>query len=195
MNKLEKALIGVFLSSITLNILNVVGVWVITLSSVLIGNFYFFFGLLIMNGIKPLRVLHSDSYSGISGLRKIGSILFGVNISFLIIGIMSKLMLYTVIDNMFLNLGLFGCLIALLVGIVRNNKHPNKFYKSLFIRIGFFGLLALSFRLIPDDLMLSNRYPDNPEYVKAVNELNQNPTDTNIRKVVMEEWDKMNYPN
>lgn len=161
-----------------------------TLSLVSISSIYMAFSLLLFNQLSIKELLQSGTLDKIGRLRIIGSILLGLSLSVLTLGILFKIQLYPGASAM-LKLGLIGVSVALLIGAIKYIKSRDIFYKSIFKRIIIFGGIGLFFYLLPKANWLTIRFPDNPDYVQAVINYDQNPRDSTSIKRLQIEREKM----
>ncbi len=179
MKKLEIALTAIAFIGIMLVLFRIPGgAFLLILSFGVISMFYCYLGFAIYNGIGFRRMFKKESYSEISTGRIVGAILLGVATSITTVGILFRMMSWpgTVV---FLNLGVFGLLIALIVALVKLLTTKSDYYKSVIIRIAPWFLLGLICIFYYRELKRF-KYRNFPAYVKVYEKYKEHPNDKRL---------------
>jgi hypothetical protein len=184
MKKTEIILSLIIIIGIIMRILIVPGrglVLVIGFSSLAI--MYQFLGFAFFNDIPLTNIFKKASYQGISVLRIIGTVALGLSLSVGLLGILFKFQFYPGAGFMLLEGSIFISL-CFIVALIRYNRNKSKSYKIIFTRIAIVGGFALVLSLIPKMLFFETLQRNHPEYVHAVKNLNNDPTNKEFQNEV-----------
>ncbi|MCC5916806.1 MAG: hypothetical protein JJU02_05700 [Cryomorphaceae bacterium] len=110
--------------------------------------FYFYLSFAFFNNIQLKDIPTKGAFSSISKWRIIGSILIGITISFLCIGILFKRLHWPGAD-INLAIGLIGAIISLIVSFIKYQKSQSPFYKNILIRLAIFGFIGAALLALP----------------------------------------------
>tara|TARA_Y100000768_G_C23813262_1_gene602841 strand:+ start:162 stop:800 length:639 start_codon:yes stop_codon:yes gene_type:complete len=160
------------------------------LSMLFLACLYFYLSFFFLNNLRLKDLIQKDAFKGLSSMRIVGTILMGIALSIIVIGIIFKLqgwpgaMAYFVI-------GLSGVLIALVVGGVRYVQTKNSYYLPIFKRIALWGVLGGVFLFIPHTYWIELKYSDYPAYVEAYKAAYQDHGNEELQDKVDEEWNKI----
>ena len=191
MKKTELILIAISIVVLLMRFFHLPGsaiLTVISLSSVSV--FYLYLGFMLFNGIRFRKVFKKESYKGISTKRIFGGIGTGIALSFSAIGILFKFQSWPGASFQ-LGIGLFGLTIVTLISLTKVKKNSDNFYSNILKRVAFFGALSIFLLFIPSSTWLNWKYPNNPEYVKAILNAQANPNNEELWKKVEKEREKM----
>lgn len=111
---------------------------------------------------------------------------FGV----VVIGILFKLFSWPGASLMLL-FGIIGVSIVAVITLKGKSKNEEPSKVTMFRRIILFGGLCLFLFALPTKTWLNFKYPDNPEYVQAILDMQNDPTNMALRAKVDEERKKL----
>ncbi len=192
MKKAEIILIGVFIIGLILYTFKLSGgSFLLIMSLGSLSVIYFLFGAILFKNTNVTGTLDKLSKNGLNkGNVKIALKKFGIGYAFsvAVIGILFKLLSWLGADIM-LMIGTIGiCIVAvILVSKQRKDKRSSNIVKRAIL----FGGLCLFLLLLPTKTWLNFRYPDNPDYVQAVLEYQEDPTNKELKDKVEEERHKL----
>jgi len=191
MKKTELILLGIAILALILKMLHISGSGVLTVLSVSsISVFYMYIGFALFNNVSFRNIFKKDSYKGISSKRIIGGIGTGLALGYTIIGILFKFQSWPNASNQ-LGMGLLGLGIVMLISLIKIKKSTDNYYSNILKRVVIIGALGVFLFAIPTKTLLNWKYPNNPEYVNAILEAQENPGNQDLRKKVKEEREKM----
>lgn len=195
---MEKAEIILGVISITTFLLNLLLIPESSLLSVLslsaLSVFYMVLSFIIFNEIRIIETLKNESFKGVSTMRLVGAILTGFALSMTIFGLLFKIQFWPE-PNVKLGTGLFGLLIALIVGYIKYLKTKSAYYIKIFKRIAIYGGLGLILMLLPTETLLEIKHRNHPEYVEAVKKAMDEPENQELWEKVKEKRKKINEAN
>ncbi len=166
---------------------------IITIFSLLgLSCLYFYFGFALFNKIPFRRIFKKESYQSISIWRIIGAIVTGFSISIVIVGVLFKIFRWP-FANQLLIIGSFFLIITFIVSLIKHIKHKNAsaFYKSVVLRVVFFGVGGILFLCLPDYTFLALKYKNHPDYIEAVKQLDKDPENIELIKEEQRAYEKM----
>lgn len=192
MKKTELALIALSLLVLILNLFHIPGSEAsLALVLTLISFLYFYFGFALFNNIRLREIFKKASYKKVKSNRISGGIVVGIALSFSALGILFKfLSLPGALPQLSIGLLLLG--IVSLVYIVKNIKSKEAYYSKILKRTLLFGTIAFVLIMIPSKTWLNWKYPDHPEYVKAILKAEADAGNEELWEKVEEERKKMN---
>ncbi|EJF10152.1 hypothetical protein [Pontibacter sp. BAB1700] len=192
MKKTEIVLGAIAVVALILNLLFVPGSSILTVISLsAISVLYMYLSFALFNGVRLRYIFKKNSYKGISTMRIIGAVLTGLALSITLIGLLFKFQDWPG-ATINLGVGLFGLVIALIVGAVKYSKSKSDYYTKIFKRIAVYGGLGLIMLLLPKEAWLEFRYRNHPEYVKAVKKAMAESDNQELWDKAEEERQKMN---
>jgi len=187
----EKILGIIIVLSIVLKFFHIPGSsFFLVLSTSTLMMLYFYVGFAMFNGILLKEIFKKKTYDGISTLRIIGAFFSGIGLSTILTGILFRLQHWPG-GNFQLMIGLIFSGIIMILLILKYIKGKELFYKEILIRfviIGFFGLILF---YTTDYSIDKIRYRNYPDYVKALDDLQQNPQSEELRKKADYEYNKI----
>lgn len=160
------------------------------LSLMILSIIYCYFSFAFFNNILLKKVLKKESYVGISALRIIGAIIVGVSISTTLVGILFKMMSWPGADVQLL-VGAFSLTPILIIVLFKVARTKYNYYYAILKRLIPTLVAAYFLLMIPVDTWLNWKYPNNPEYVEAVLNLNKDPNNPELQQKHQDEWNKM----
>jgi hypothetical protein len=160
------------------------------LSLFVLACFYFGLGFALFLDVPLNGLLKRESYQGITPQRIILSGLAGLSIAIVIIGVLFQL-LYWPGGAENLQLGLFGLLVALIVGWILYQKDKSPFYVNIFTRIAIFGVLALVFYFRAPMSWQEMKYKNHQEYLRAFKATMEDPEDPDLWETYIKEQEKL----
>jgi hypothetical protein len=96
-----------------------------------------------------------------------------------------------------LMIGLFGMAIVTITAVIKNRGTTDNFYTNILKRIAIYVPMVIFLLALPTKTWMNWKYPDNPEYVQAVLDAQENPESLelwdkaeNEREKMLEERDK-----
>lgn len=79
-----------------------------------------------------------------------------------------------------------------MIELIKNEiRTPNNNFNPVLVRIIPVLLVVFGLSILPRDTWLNWKYPNNPEYVKAVLNLDKAPNNLELQQKQEEEWNKM----
>ena len=144
-----------------------------------LASLYFYLGFAIFNNIRFRNIFKKVSYSALNTNRIGGAVCTGIALSTAAIGILFKLQSYPGAEIM-LYIGLIGIIPIGVISAIKLQKAKDAYYLNILKRIAVLGLGILTLLLIPDEIWLNWKYPNHPEYVKAVLNLTEDPNNPDL---------------
>ena len=191
MKKTELILILLALIALIMKLMYLPGSLIlIVLSLSSLSLFYFYLGFAFFNGIGFRKILKRESYKGISTQRIIIGIGTGFVLNIAAIGVLFKIQSYSG-ASMILLISLFGLGILMIFSVIKMRENTDNYYANIFKRVASFGAICVFFIAMPSKTWLDLNYPNNPEYVQAILEVEANPNDQELQDKVKEENEKM----
>lgn len=192
MKRIEIWLLAITISAFILKVFSVAGadaLMGISLSATAMA--YYPFGLFIINSIPLKKVFKRESYRGISFLRGFGSVVTGISLSIVIVGIMFKLLLSPGASVM-LSVGLISSALVLSIALYKYlGNFRAMFYRQMLVRMGVFMVFGSILFFTPGTSLVRFFYKDYPDYIKAYEAVESNPDDIELQKKLDEEFQKM----
>jgi len=191
MKKTEIIVAGIAILAIIMKFTHLPGAGILLVLSLgVLSMLYMYLGFAFFNNIKFKEIFKKKSYVDTNKKRLIGAIGTGFTLSMAVVGILFKIQLYPGAETQ-LMVGIGGLIIVSIISIIKMLKKSEKFYKSILIRVVIFGAICVFFISLPTKTWLSWRYLDNPEYVQAVLDAQENPDNPELWKKVDDEREKM----
>lgn len=119
----------------------------LAISIILLSLIYYPFGFAFFNNIRLRNIFKKESYKEVTALHIIGAIAIGLALSHICVGILFKILDYS-LANTFLIAGLISTFIILLIGLVRYLKSKSHYYVFMFIRIAIISVSGIVFLII-----------------------------------------------
>ena len=191
MKKAEPLILTSFFFGIIMIAFHIVGYDIVfILSTIILALIYFYLGIAIFNNIRFRRIFKKESYKNLNLPLIINAILVGLALSITLVGILFKYQMWAN-PNFIITMGLVGLIIISIISLLVYKGDFRKYLKKIFLRtilIGAIGILMLS---VETKTILDWRYPNNPEYVKALLESQKDPSNEDLWEKVQEERMKM----
>jgi hypothetical protein len=168
--------------------------YLIVLTAGITANIYFLLSFALFNNIRIDKILKGGFLQGLNQLRLIGSIFTGFILSIICVGIIFKFQSYPQ-PNFILGLGIFGLIISLIISIIKFRKTNSSFYKNVFIRILFYGIIGFILLIFPREKMLEIKYRKFPSYIEAAKKSMADPQNEDLWKKAEEERQKIYEQN
>ncbi len=168
MKRAEKILGLIFLLSFILKLIGLP--WsglLILLSLTFLSGLYFCLGFALFNDISFKKIFKKESYLLISKIRIIGSVLLGIVLSIMTLGILFRVYFFYSGYNIILLVTLIQLFVILILCVAKFIKRKSDFYKRLIIRILIIGSFAIVMLSIRDLTLVNIQHRNHPEYVKA----------------------------
>lgn len=182
MKRTELLLSGVSASFFLLYLLGGVGMSLFMMLSLsLLGALYAYLGFAHLNGIRMAKVFKKESYSPVRFTDILIGILGGIGMAAIINSILFVIMLWPGREVLFISGSVFLG-IALVMAFIFSGTHQ-LLKERLIKRIIIYMLLGGIFYVIPAGFWFSIRYRNNPEYVEAMIEHYNNPSEENAEKL------------
>jgi len=182
MKRIEYILIGIFLSGFIMNLFFLTGGGILlVLSASILAVLYYPGGLFLFNNLSFKGVFKKETYSGLSVLRVIGSVVAGIALSMICIGILFRLQSWPASG---INL-LAGLSVLLIVGIIAAYKFMAKeatVYKGILTRAIVYGILGLGLFLTSSEDIERFRYRNHPDYLDLYEKHLQDPDNRELWK-------------
>lgn len=190
MEKIEIKLWGLFIIAFILFLFRIKGgSFLLIILSGSLSIIYSHFGFIVFNSIKMKDIFLKETYKSISKRKIIGSVLTGISLSILVIGILFKLFHWPG-SHLNIMVGLIGSVIALIVSIIKNLKTKNLIYKKVIKRISFIGGFACLLLMLNQDAIDKFKYRDYPDYLKALENYRKDPTNELLQEELYKEEQK-----
>lgn len=136
MKKLERTLIALSVVSIIFELSSITGgAFLSMISLMLLCFFYYIFSFALFNNIGFREMFKKSSYQGISTLRIVGSVLTGLVLPAILIGILYNVLGWFGGNNLIIA-GIVPCVIVLAVAAVKFTKNKDVFYQNVILRVG-----------------------------------------------------------
>ena len=145
----------------------------------------YYMGFLLFNEIEFKSIFKKESYEHISKKRLFGSIIVGILLSIIHVGILFKLQ-FNPGAKVMLQDGLTGLAIATIVALIYYYKNKSTFYKRVLKRIAIIGIFGLVLNFTPSTSLVDLYYSDSPEYAEILKKVLKNPKDKELRNQLME---------
>ena len=183
MKKLEIALCIASFVSIKWDLLFLLpgGSLLVILFLTLSSMFYFWFGFAVFNDIRFRKIFKKESYLGIGSNKILEAIVTGWVMSFIILGILFKIMSWTG-ATFVLASGIIGSIIILIIGFLKYQKSKSLFYQRIFKRVIIISAIASALFIIPTEVMMRIKHRDNPAYAEALIKAEKEPDNMEAQK-------------
>ena len=185
----EKILVSLFILSIILGVFHLPGSgFLFIISAGCLTILYLIFSFIVFND-RGFRELLANEKRNKPSNKKLGlAVGVGVVLWLAILGIIVKYFSFPG-STFFMGIGFLACMIMAIV--VKKEKDQDSLLKRMFNRLVFFGGLCLFLLVLPTEIWLNWKYPENPEYVQAVLEARENPDNQALWDKVDEERKKL----
>jgi hypothetical protein len=184
MKKLEIIFICLAALGLTFKVLHFPGSGVLTVLSLsLISSLYFYVGFALFNNIGFRKLFKKESYQNISSNRVVGGVATGMALSIAALGIQFKLQSWPGARVMLI-FGFSSSVVITLVSLLKKSKSTDNYYPNILKRVVAFGAISIILFSIPKPTWLAWKYPNNPEYIKAVLDADKDPSNQEL-------WDKV----
>lgn len=168
-------------------------------SLLLLSIIYYCLGFAIFNNINLKVVFKKASYSGLSQLRIVGSVLAGMSFSTLIIGMVFKMLNWPG-SRIAMLLGLSAMLVLLVISAIKFISKKENFYKNMIVRTSVFIVFTMPLIIFSQYKIEKFQYRNYPDYLEVYENYLDDPSNENLqeqlhlerRKVTMKpaEYDK-----
>ncbi len=191
MKKTELILIGIAIIAMIMKFFHMPFSGVLTvLSFTFLSVIYMYFGFALFNNIRFRKIFKKETYKEISTKRIIGGVSAGFALSVSVVGIMFKFQSWPGASfNLYSGIAMLT--VIAIISIIKMKKSRDKYYSNILKRIAFYGAISIFLVSIPLKTWLEWKYPNNPEYVKAVLEANSDPDNRKLWEKVDKEREKM----
>ena len=184
MKKTERILLIIALVAILLKFMLIAGSGLlITLALLSLAIIYYLLSFAFFNNTPLKEIFKKQSYNGISVLRIIGTIGFGLSLSTVVVGILFVLQSWNG-GRMYLLSGLITLLLCTIVAIFRWIKNRSNSYNVLFSRAAIMGCIGLLLQLTPEMTLFKVLHRNHPAYVEAVRNLKNDPNNEELQAEV-----------
>lgn len=156
---------------------------VIVLSFALLSMLYTYLGFALLNGIPFKAIFKKSSYAGIGALRIIGSIVTGIAIGTIVIGMLFKIQSWKGGD-MQLGAGLITLSVVVVISLIKFSQNRSVFYLGIFKRSAIYGLLGIFFFMLSELGWIELKFRDHPAYIEALKAAYADPENEAL-------WDKV----
>ena len=192
MKRFEKIFGVVFVIGLILRLVLISGAYIlISIASIALVCFYWFFGFAFFNDIKLKNIFNKKSYKGISVLRIIGSIVTGWTLSIICFGIFVKMQpSYLPGVMMVLLIGLIMIFVITCSVLYQFFRSKSIFYKKILLRLVIIGGLGVLLFVTPDLTIAKFLHRDNHDYIKKLERHLDNPQNEEARKQLEIEYNK-----
>ncbi len=153
----------------------------------LLSLLYLIFSFIIFNPVKSDNLLKQESYSNIGRFKIINSVVFGLGLSILCIGILYKLQGWPGPNNT-ITIGLSLIMISSLFAFVKHLKSKDSYFSGLLIRVFIFGLLGVVFMSVSSIDIFRFEYRNHPEYIQAFENYLSDPNNETLREKMEYEY-------
>lgn len=147
-------------------------------------------GFALFNGIGLRDLFSGGAFKNTNAKKIIGAIATGFALSITTLGILFKIQSYPG-ANVMLYTGLVLLGIILIIVLLKMIKNRSRYYTRILIKVLAFGLFALLLLFTPSKTRLTLNFPNHPEYVQALIDLEKDPGNDALIFKVEEERSKM----
>lgn len=163
MKRIEFILIGILLVGFLMNLFFLTGGGVlIMLSSLFLALLYYPGGLFLFNDLPFKGVFKRESYAGLTAMKAIVSVVAGIALSLICLGILFKLQSWPG-SEVNLLVGLTMLLTVVLIAAYKFKATKIDIYKNILKRAGLFGIVGLGLYFISSPDIERFRYRNHPE--------------------------------
>lgn len=182
MKKLELICAGIMLLSFIGSLIGIPGTsMTLILSFAILIWLYYPFGVLFFNDIRLREALNFKLWQAVPGRYLAQGFVGGFILCISMGGVVFKWNSWPGAELM-LRLGLGLAIVFLMVVMVSNRGRVDDFHKRLFIRFAIIGSLVVVFSLASTLQIVSLRYRDQPEVVKAWQAHLENPDNEALKE-------------
>ena len=161
---------------------------VLSLSS--LSVIYMYLGFALFNNIHFRKIFKKETYKEISTKRIIGGVGTGLALSVSVIGILFKFQSWPGASANLI-MAIVTLSILAIISLIKMKKSEDNYYSNILKRIAIFGAICIFLFSIPTKTWMEWKYPNNPEYVKAVLDAKSDPENQELWDKVDEEREKM----
>ena len=147
---------------------------------------YFACGFALFNGIRLRNMFKPSSYSGISTMKIIGGVLMGITLSTVCIGLVFKIQMWPGANPMLI-VSIPPTIIILIIVFIKYILTKSKFYLHALIRCTIFSILAIALAFVNELTLVKMKFRDHPNYIKAFEEYQQNPSSEELYQKLQDE--------
>ena len=137
--------------------------------------YMYFFSFAFFNDIRLRDIFKKQSYKGRSAVRIIGTIVLGFSLAVSLLGIFFNFQAYPGATLMLIEGTVYLAICLITVAILATALRKQILYKKLISRSAIVGGFALILYLTPNVLFFQFRHHNNPAYVEAYKNLNDDP--------------------
>lgn len=180
MKKFEIIISCLAVIAIILKFIGIPGSGLIVVLTLMTLAITYYFAFALFNNIRLRTIFKSSSYRYTNTKRIVGSVVLGLSLSLVIIGLLFKLQLWPGAAIQ-LNTGLVFLAICFIVAMINFMKSRDEFYLPLFKRIAVVGGFGLFILLTPDSALIDIYYRDRPELAELMKQSMADPGNDEIR--------------
>lgn len=151
---------------------------------------YFSLGFALFNNIRLRDIFRKDSYINTNAMKIIGAIATGFSLSMIVLGILFRIMNYPGAEIQLIS-SLFFLFVVVTVSFFKIKKDTTQYYSKILKRILFFWIIGTFLLFVPRNTWLEWSYPNNPDYIKAIIEAENNPNNQELQLKLQQERQKM----
>lgn len=189
MKTTEKILGVLFLIGIILNLAVIPGGSTLTiLAGGVLAMIYPLIGFFVINDLKINQLL-KGGFKNIKPLHIVGAIFTGMAMSMLLIVLMFKLMMWPGASFMVI-VGVFSSLSIIVIAGIKYALSKSVYYRHVLIRLIPLSVLVLLLFTFSSTIR-EIKYGDAPEYLKAIEAAEADPSNEALQQKVVEERMKM----
>ncbi len=187
----EKSLVLLAVIGVAMNLLLIPGGTFFTMLAVLVLSlFYIFFGFLLFNEIKLVKVFSASSYSAIPKYHILGAFLSGIVISIACIGALFGIEIWAG-SKIILLCCVIICLPLLVIVLMKQSAKYKRYYTGILLRLIVTGGLCLLLFAFPEHYLVEIKFRKYPQYIRLLKESGNNPNNEKLRDSLLEERNKM----
>jgi hypothetical protein len=191
MKKTELVLIGIAILALIMKMFHLPASGILTVLSLSsLSVIYMYLGFALFNNIRFRKIFKKETYKEISTKRIIGGIGTGLALSVSLIGILFKFQSWPGASANLI-MGIVTLSIVAIISLIKMKKSEDDYYSNILKRIAIFGAICIFLFSIPTKTWMEWKYPNNPEYVKAVLDAKSDPENQQLWDKVDEEREKM----
>lgn len=191
MQRVEKIYLVVITLAILLRLFNIPGAGgLLTLSMMTFSLFYLGLSTFLFNGLSLEDISKGFSKTAISIKRVLGSVIIGLSLSTLVLGVLFKIMLWPGAIGM-LFFGTRLAFVPLIICIIKYFPERNIFYLNAIKRVSVALIIGLFLFYLPNEYLWNVYYKDFPEHIETLKKLRQNPNDPELNEAVKFQREEM----
>lgn len=195
MKKAELTLTVLFVVALLINLMDVPGGAILTiLSLTALSMLYFYLSFLLFNDVPLSAITKKDAYQHTTRKRIIGSILTGMAIGILLMGILFMVERWPGAAVM-TTYGLALLFVAGVVALIQYSQGKSPFYLGVLKRVVPYLVLGVILHFFSQALFLDFKYRNYPAYIEAVKAWQADPTNDALHEQMEVEQIRMHKPD